>query len=118
MIEMSSDGGHRTDLHRLAEVEHGTSLSIEMRQQSPPSSLGRTGLEVVRYDPVILASAELVATLRQGMEGVGGWVRDDTLRIVADNAELTYRLELAPCGCWLGRLVTGETAVVGPDQAG
>lgn len=95
---------HLADQHQaaIAEYGHGTAMTIEMRQERP-APLGKTGLEVLHSDPVILMSAELAAQLRRALGGAGGWITDDdVLRIVADNADLTYQLRQIGCGCLLG----------------
>lgn len=97
---------HLSDQHQAAvrEFGNGTAMTVVMTRLDPPP-LDRPGIQVDSYDPVIICSNELISQLRRGIEGVGGWVSDDgQLRIVADNADLTYGLELLGCGCWLGRL--------------
>lgn len=50
----------------------------------------------------IMISDELVDALRHAVNEASH-VRDNRLRIIVVNADLTYELERLRCGCWLGR---------------
>lgn len=88
---------HRTDWHDRDYMGYGCQDIIFTRADD--------GTLTVDCQPdSIMASNELVQAMRDAITGTRV-DKNNLLRIVAVNADLSYELQRLGCGCWLGRLL-------------